>query len=114
MDHLTETRLQFGLSERIANSLRETFARYPQVRKAVMYGSRAAGNHRAYSDIDIAVIAPAMQAHDFSALWNELDDLPILFRLDVVHFDRVNNPRLRQNILNDGVDLYPAPNDSES
>lgn len=110
MDHLAETRFQFGLSERIVDSLRDVFARYPMVRKAVMYGSRAAGSHRSYSDIDIAVMAPAMQDRDFSALWNELDDLPILFRLDVVHFERVSNPRLRQNIIAEGVVLYPAAN----
>ncbi|WP_377702431.1 nucleotidyltransferase domain-containing protein [Pseudoduganella sp. UC29_71] len=68
MDHLAETRFQFGLSERIVDSLRAVFARYPMVRKAVVCGSRAVGSHWSYSDIDIAVMAPTMQERDFSAL----------------------------------------------
>lgn len=48
-----------------------------------------------------------MTDREFSSLWNALDDLPILFKLDAVHFERLTNPRLRDNILNEGMDLYP-------
>jgi proline iminopeptidase len=108
MDKLANQDLEFGLSGQILASLRQVFAQFPQVIKAVVYGSRATGAYRSYSDIDIAVMAPAMTDREFSSLWNALDDLPILFKLDAVHFERVVNPRLRENILNEGVDLYPV------
>lgn len=108
MDELASKPLQFGLSEQILTSLRQVFAQFPNVDKAVVYGSRASGAYRAYSDIDIAVMAPAMTDREFSMLWSALDDLPILFKLDVVHFERVGNTRLRANIANEGVELYPG------
>ena len=108
MDHLADTRLAFGLSEQIVDSLRQVFARYPKVDKALIYGSRATGSHRPHSDIDIAVMAPSMDNSEFARLWNDLDDLPIVFRLDVLHFERAGNPQLRQNILEKAVVLYPT------
>lgn len=52
------------------------------------------------------VLMASMTDGEFSILWSALDDLPILFKLDVVHFERVANHRLRENVLNEGVDLY--------
>lgn len=108
MDSLAKAPLQFGLSDQIMASLRQVFSQYPAVEKAVMYGSRATGAYRAHSDIDIAIMAPNMTDREFSQLWNALDDLPILFKLDAVHFERMTNPRLRENISNEGIDIYTA------
>jgi predicted nucleotidyltransferase len=108
MDNLAQAPLQFGLSNQILASLRQVLGHFPEVEKAVIYGSRATGSYRSYSDIDIAVMAPTMTDREFSHLWNALDDLPILFKLDAVHFERMTNPRLRENILNEGVAIYPA------
>src|ERR1700756_5581522 len=90
--------LEFGLSAQIVNSLRDVFSRFPGVLQVLIYGSRATGKYRRNSDIDRAVFAPAMKEGDFSRLWTELDDLPILFKLDVIHFDEITNPSLQSSI----------------
>jgi uncharacterized protein len=108
MDDLALRPLQFGLSEPILDSLREVFSRYPAIDSVMVFGSRAAGTYRPQSDIDLAVFAPAMSERDFGSLWSALDDLPILFRLDVVHWDRVANDTLKQHARRHGALLYPS------
>jgi proline iminopeptidase len=82
------------------------FAQFPEIDSVLIYGSRATGDFRNHSDIDLAVLAPSMTERDFSRLWNALDDLPILFKLDVVQFEQVTNPALKQNILAHGKTFY--------
>lgn len=100
-----ESRL-FGLSPTLRDWLCTTFARFPQVEHVLVYGSRATGRYRPSSDIDLAVVAPTMSAREFSRLWMALDDLPILFRLDVSLLHAVTNPALQRAMLEDGVPLY--------
>jgi proline iminopeptidase len=108
MDAIEVAAEDFGLSENIRASLRQVFAQYPAIDKVLVYGSRGRGDFQAHSDIDLAILAPKMTDREFSSLWNALDDLPILFRLDVVHWDRATNAALKENIIADGVALHHA------
>jgi len=40
-------------------------SRYPEIEKVVLYGSRARGDHKPYSDIDLCVFAPSIAKKDF-------------------------------------------------
>ena len=108
MGAVADSLLPLGLSETIRDSLDDVFAQFPKVDRALVYGSRATGNYRPNSDIDLAVLAPAMSGREFSRLWMALDDLPILFRLDVSLWHEVTNPALKQAMIDDGIPLYQA------
>lgn len=106
MENLADKTLTFGLSAPILDSLRQVFSRFPNIDRVLIYGSRARGDFRPHSDIDMAVLAPTMTPSEFSHLWMALDDLPILFRLDVSLHHDVADPQLKHNMLADGVTLY--------
>lgn len=108
MEAVADSRLPFGLSETIRESLSDVFAQFPKVDRVLVYGSRATGKNRPQSDIDLAVLAPTMSDREFSSLWMALDDLPILFRLDVSLWHEVTNPVLKKAMLDDGIPLYQA------
>ena len=95
--------MKFGLDEPIVQSLATVFARYPTVEQVKLFGSRAMGNFRDGSDIDLAIIAPTMSDEQFAALWNEVDQLPIVFTIDLLHFDRSGNQALKASVLAQGV-----------
>jgi proline iminopeptidase len=95
-----------GLSPAIIDALVSVFSRYPQIEKVVVFGSRARHDNRSGSDIDLAVFAPDMDETTFARLWNELDELPIAFKMDVVHFDRLESDELRRSILRHNECLY--------
>ena len=99
---------KFGFSQSIHAQLREVFQQYPSVQQVILYGSRARGDFHDGSDIDLAVIAPEMDKSTFTCLWNEVDDLPFIFRIDLLHFDQCKNQGLIDNIRKDGVCFYQA------
>ncbi|WP_142804184.1 nucleotidyltransferase family protein [Tepidiphilus sp. J10] len=99
-----------GLADEILDDLRRVFARHPAIEEVRLFGSRAKGTHRPGSDIDLAVFAPSMSEAEFAALWQEIDDLSILFKIDLLHWDRLANTVLRDKIRREGRRIYPQGN----
>lgn len=97
--------LTFGLSENILNDIRRVVTSRPGVDDALLYGSRARGTARPDSDIDIAIVAPGMTDADFATLWSQLDDLPIVYKMDVLHWDRLQNTRLKEIVRQEGKSI---------
>ena len=100
--------MKHGLSEDIWEQFSWVFSHYPAIRGVVLYGSRAKGEFRENSDIDLAVDAPSMSEQEFSRLWNEIDALPIVFKIDLVHIQALGNGRLLENIRQHGLSVFPA------
>jgi proline iminopeptidase len=99
--------LIFGLSPAIYADFARVFSHYPQIRQVLIFGSRAKGTAKPYSDIDLAVIAPSLSAREFALLWHELNELPIVFKLDVLHWDTIAKPELKEKVMAQGQFFYP-------
>ena len=70
-------------------------------RKVVLFGSRARGDNRSNSDIDVAVYGmPESQRGIFAT---ELEKIPTLLKIDIVHVSEAMNEKFLQNIECDGV-----------
>lgn len=103
---MAESTLTFGLSERIRADFIRVFERYPGIERVLIFGSRAKGRERAGSDIDLAVIAPRMSDQEFARLWNEIDDMPLVFKVDLLHWDSLANAQLKDKIPLEGRPFY--------
>lgn len=95
-----------GLSPEIIEALRNTSARYPEVDELVIFGSRARDEARPGSDIDLAILGPKLDEGRFAELWNDLEELPIAFKMDIIHFDRLMDDNLKKQIQRDGKVIY--------
>ena len=72
-------------------------------KRLVLFGSRARGDNRYNSDIDLAVYGmPEGSRSDF---WMECEELPTLLKFDIVHITDGMNPVFLANIKKDGVEL---------
>ena len=80
-----------------------TLARQYGARRLVLFGSRARGDNRPNSDIDLAVYG--MPREKQSAFWLDCDDLPTLLKLDISFIHNGMDPKFLQNIEKDGVEL---------
>lgn len=73
-------------------------------RRLVLFGSRARGDNRYNSDIDLAVYG--MPQENQGPFWMDCEELPTLLKFDIVHIQEGMNPAFLQNIQRDGVILY--------
>ncbi len=79
---------------------------FPQVEKAMIFGSRSKGNFQKGSDVDIALWGEQID----TVLWKIHDQLeeetlmPYFF--DVLDFASITNPELREHIERAGQIIY--------
>ena len=71
-------------------------ARRYGAKRLVLFGSRARGDNRYNSDIDLAVYG--MPPDNRAEFWMECEDLPTLLKFDIVHMQDGMNPAFVANI----------------
>ena len=100
--------LRYGLTEDDIQKLCGVFERHPQIRKVILYGSRAKGNFKPGSDIDITLKAQ-LDGLMFSQIQTELDDLLLPYQIDLSLYDQLRNSALRSHIDRVGQVLFERP-----
>ncbi|MDB2414760.1 nucleotidyltransferase domain-containing protein [Rickettsiales bacterium] len=95
-----------GLSATITNDIRSVFSRYEQVDSAILYGSRATGNYRPGSDIDLTLIGDDLDFNLLTRIINDLDDLLTAYKFDISIFKDINNEKLIEHINRFGIKFY--------
>ena len=88
----------YGLTELQLQQLCELFGRYPQLERVVLYGSRAKGNFRTGSDVDITLMGKGLTKNDLNNLENEIDDLLLPYFFDISLFYKISNHDLTEHI----------------
>lgn len=97
---------KLGLSPEVVAALQNELARTPNLQQAQVYGSRAKGNYRTGSDIDMALFGADLSPQHLLALENRLDDLLLPYQIDLCHFDTLQNPALIDHIQRMGITIY--------
>jgi predicted nucleotidyltransferase len=62
-----------------------------------LFGSRATGTHRDNSDIDLVLYGPLNEA-DVDRIYTLFEESPLPIKVDVVAFDLIDHPPLKQHI----------------
>jgi predicted nucleotidyltransferase len=97
--------MDFGLSDRTLNKLKSVFQSFPEIEKALIFGSRAEGTFREGSDIDIA-LKGNLNFKLMLTISRKLDELNLPYKIDLVDIDRITEPALLQHIDNIAVEIY--------
>lgn len=98
--------MRFGLEETQLDALGRIFPIYPKIRRVVLFGSRVRGLYQKGSDIDLAVYHDGLNSEEMNRLRLDLDELPVILKIDLVDMARVERPALAANIERDGVVIY--------
>ncbi len=96
-----------AIREQDLKVLRSIFGRFSSIQKAAVFGSRATGNARRASDLDLAISAPEVTQEEWANIQEALEQAPIIYELDLVRPDLLTNIRLKEKIISEGVDIYP-------
>lgn len=81
-------------------------SRHPEVERAILYGSRAMGNYREGSDIDLSLQGTAIDLSLLQKIEHELDELDLPYKMDVSVYSMLTNPEFIEHINRVGVELY--------
>jgi predicted nucleotidyltransferase len=98
--------MNIGLSQSDTKKIQEVLERFPFIDKAVLYGSRAKGNFKAGSDIDLALFGQHLSFDTLVAVAMAVDDLLLPYVVDLSAYDMIDNPALREHIDRVGCVLY--------
>ena len=99
--------MKYGLEEQTLQTIFLIFGKYPEVEEVILYGSRAKGNFKPFSDIDITLkgkISPETLL-SINCAFSE-SSLPYLF--DISIFNDLNNQNLIDHINRWGKVIYTA------
>jgi len=93
-----------GLADSELEMLVNGLKKDERIKKAVVFGSRAKGNYRLYSDIDLAVFGD-LPEFGAAEILRELEELPLCQKIDVLDYARIRNVALKQHIDRVGITI---------
>ena len=98
--------IQFGLPDKTLETVRAILATCRELEKALVYGSRAMGNYRTGSDIDITFIGAQFDLDMLFKLARLFDESNLPYMVDLSIMENISNPNLRDHIERVGRVLY--------
>lgn len=99
--------MAFGLLHRDIDYILAALRNFPEIEQAVVFGSRALGNYKQGSDIDLAVIGERVTNKTIHALHDLLsEEYPLPYFFDIVHYHEMTNEKLLEHIDQYGIEIY--------
>ncbi|WP_294186688.1 nucleotidyltransferase domain-containing protein [uncultured Clostridium sp.] len=99
--------MEFGFKEFDLKYIKEKISGFDEIERAVIFGSRAKGNYKPGSDVDIAIMGENISFDTVSRLHSLLEDqgpLPYLF--DIIDYTHLNHDELKSHIDRVGKIIY--------
>ncbi len=99
--------MKYGLKKETLKSIQNAIEHVPAIEKVVLYGSRAKGNYRIGSDIDITLFGENLTLdNSVYPLMDLLDELYIPYSFDISIFEHIDNKDLVEHIQRVGKTIY--------
>jgi predicted nucleotidyltransferase len=86
--------MEHGLKEHTIQKIQSVLGNFPEVEEAVLYGSRAKGNYKNGSDIDLTLKGKNLNLLILGKIDEQLDDLLLPYTFDLSIFHQISNPEL--------------------
>lgn len=97
----------FGLIERDISYIKKALKNFKEIEKAIVFGSRAMGNYKKGSDVDIAIIGKEITSETIFKLDDYLNEVyPLPYFFDIIHYDLIINDKLKEHIDTEGKIIY--------
>ncbi|KHJ37331.1 putative nucleotidyltransferase [Pedobacter glucosidilyticus] len=90
--------------------IKTVFMGYPQLDSVLIYGSRAKGNYRPASDIDLTLIGKDLTSSLLNEIEFKLDDLLLPYKFDISIYDKITDAQFLDHINRIGKEFYRKQN----
>jgi len=104
---------KFGIEEEILDKIVEIFKKYKQVKKACIFGSRARGDYKRGSDVDICIWLEDDVENPIYKIEDELEEVDTILLFDIVVFSSITKESLKDSIIKEGVVIYEREDSRE-
>ncbi len=99
---------KFGLTSTDLETIIACIRQFPEIEEALIFGSRAMGNFKKGSDIDLCIKGSTVFLGTGTQLHMCLEETPLPYFFDVVVYHAIDNPDLKDHIDRVGQTLYKA------
>jgi len=99
--------MNFGLRDKDLDNIIKTMQQFSEIKKAAIFGSRAKGNYKPGSDVDIAIWGNDISFTTLSrinAILEEESPMPYFF--DIVDYSHLSHQELKSHIDRAGIIFY--------
>lgn len=87
-----------GISEPHSTQILALFKNLPLGTKVILFGSRAKGNFREGSDIDIALQGSQIDLNSRGEILKNYEDLNLPWKLDIAIYSLIEDPEIKGHI----------------
>ena len=101
-----QSTLRFGLTEDLIQKINQVFDSNEKIESVLIYGSRAKGNYREGSDIDLTLKGPRLDHKDLIDTSRKIDELNLPYLFDISISQNLDNPDLIDHIKRIGKVFY--------
>ncbi len=97
----------YGFIDKDLEYMIKVFSEHSDIEKVILFGSRAMGNYKKSSDVDIAIFSDSFSRRDLLRLSDELnEEYPLPYFFDIVDYKSISNQNLKKHIDEYGKRLY--------
>lgn len=95
-----------GLPTATIEKVCSVLERFPEVERAVLFGSRAKGTYKPGSDIDLSLEGPALEWRVVGRMYGALDDLLLPYKFSLIVHDKALDPEVAAHIARVGIVVF--------
>lgn len=91
--------MTFGLSNKSMDMIIQELKRRREIQKAAIFGSRAMGNYKNGSDVDLVIYGSGITENIVNQLRIALnEELPLPYYFDIVHYESLTSHSFKEHI----------------
>jgi Nucleotidyltransferase domain. len=105
-----ELKKSFGLTQATLDKLSSVFVLHEAIESVFIYGSRAKGNYRIGSDIDLTIKGTAITFAELMKIEDQIDDLYLPYQVDLSQYELLKTSDLIEHIDRVGSAIYEKNN----
>ena len=98
--------MKYGLKEETIEKINGLFINFPQIEEVILYGSRAKGNFKNGSDIDLTLIGNTLKFNDLLKILSDIDQLMLPYKFDISLYKSISDIELLDHIKRVGKYFY--------
>jgi len=98
--------MPYGLKDSELTNLKALFAKNDRLERVILYGSRAKGTYKPFSDVDITLVGRELTHSDLNRMILDIGDLLLPYMFDISIFHTLKSSDLIDHINRRGIVIY--------